>query len=142
MNFNIRNIDDLHGEISRLTDLHQEQKIALGHRFSSPSAIFSTVLTLFPKGVANGVRGAGFIGQDLVSLISRIALPLTLNKTIFRHSGFIIKTLVGLVSQKASNFITEDSVSSVWNKAKLLFNKVTGKNKKPKNMQGYGIPAV
>lgn len=142
MDLTIRNIDDLHSEISRLSNLQQEQKAALGERFNSPSAIFSTILSLFPKSAAaDGIRG-NLLNQDYFGLLSRIVLPFALNKTLFRHSNFIVKTLVGLVSQKASHFISEDSVSSVWDKAKGLFNKVTGKGKKEKDLQGYGIPPM
>jgi len=42
---------------------------------------------------------------------------------LFKNSGFIIKALVGLVSQKASGYINEDSVMGVWDKVKHLFSK-------------------
>ncbi|WP_432328600.1 hypothetical protein ACRQ5D_07050 [Mucilaginibacter sp. P25] len=48
-----------------------------------------------------------------------------MNKTLFKHSNFLVKTLVGLVSQKASNYVNEDTVSSIWDKAKTLFAKFT-----------------
>jgi hypothetical protein len=54
-------------------------------------------------------------------------IPLTLNKTLFKHSNFLVKTLVGLVSQKASNYVNEDTVSGIWSKAKALFAKFTKK---------------
>lgn len=144
MDLPIRNIDNLHSEIARLTGLQQQQKEALHERFSSPSALFATALSLFPKSpTTDSIRG-NLLNQDYFGLISRIVLPLALNKTIFRHSNFIIKALVGMLSQKASHFISEDSVSSLWDKAKGLFNKVTGKNKAPKekDLQGYGIPPM
>jgi hypothetical protein len=130
----IRNIFELQGEIGRLKNLEIEQAVALKARFSGPSAIFSTVLSLFPKSAAvDSVRGAGFFNQDILGLISRFVLPLTLNKTIFKHSGFIVKTLVGILSQKASHYISEDNVSGVWDKAKGLFNNLfKKKDKQPK----------
>ena len=138
----IRNIDDLHSEIARLKGLQIEQKTALSERFSSPGEIFSTAMSLFPKSPAT----EGFKGQDMFGLLSRIVLPLALNKTLFRHSNFIIKAIVGLASQQASHFISEDSVSGLWDKAKGLFDKITKKdpNKKPKtkDLKGYGIAAV
>jgi len=144
MDLPIRNIDDLHSEIARLSGLRQQQKEALNERFSSPSAIFSTIFSLFPKSPAtDGIRG-NLLNQDYFGLLSRIILPFALNKTLFRHSGFIVKTLVGMVSQKASHFISEDTVTGLWDKAKGLFNKVTGKgkSKKKKNLQGYGIAPI
>lgn len=141
MDLPIRNINDLNSEIARLTGLQQQQKEALHERFNGPSALFSTVLSLFPKSpTADSIRG-NLLNQDYFGLLSRIILPFALNKTLFRHSNFIIKALVGMLSQKASHFISEDSVTSLWDKAKDLFNKVTSKSKSPKkkNLQGYGI---
>jgi len=138
----IRNIDDLHSEIARLKGLQIEQKTALSERFSSPSEIFSTAMSLFPKSTAT----EGIKGQDMFGLLSRIVLPLALNKTLFRHSNFIIKAIVGLASQQVSHFISEDSVSGLWDKAKGLFDKFTKKDPdkkhKPKDLKGYGIAAV
>src|ERR1700733_5863552 len=117
MDLPIRSISDLREEIYRLKQIEQEQGIALGQRFKNPSALLSTFMSLFPRSVnADGTTEPGFFNQDLVGLISRFVLPFTLNKTIFRHSNFLIKTLVGLVSQKASHFITEDSVTGIWDK--------------------------
>lgn len=144
MNPSIKNVDDLQSEISRLTALHQVQKTAISERFNSPSSILSTIVSLFPKPAADGIRGTGVLEQDYFGLISRFLLPFALNKTLFRHSNFIIKTLVGLVSQKASHYISEDALSNIWDKAKGLFTKLTGKkgDDKAKDLQGYGIPKV
>ncbi|MES2278463.1 MAG: hypothetical protein V4592_20700 [Bacteroidota bacterium] len=147
MNLQIRNIDDLHSEIARLKGLEQEQKAAIGQRFSSPSAIFSTLFSVFPKSAATeGIKESGVFSQDYFGLLSRIILPFALNKTVFRHSNFIVKTLVGLVSQKASHFISEDSVTGIWDKAKSLLGKFTAGKKskpvKPENLKGFGIPPM
>ncbi len=127
----INNVRDLKAEIVRLKLLREEQGKAIGERFSSPSAVFSTVVSLFPK----RTPGSGFdiFHQDFFGLLSRILLPLTLNKTIFRNSNFIMKGIVGFLSQKASHFINEDSVMGLWDKVKHLFEK---KDKK----EDYGIP--
>ena len=141
MDLPIRNISDLRGEISRLKSAEREQNIALGLRFKNPSALFSTVLTLFPKELnPDGSKKQGFFDQDMFGMLSRLILPLTLNKTIFKNSNFIIKTLVGLVSQKASHFITEDSVTGVWDKAKLLFTKFTKNKHKHEETTHHDIP--
>ncbi|WP_374950942.1 hypothetical protein [Mucilaginibacter sp.] len=124
----VKNIHDLKVEIARLKNLEAHQAVALKARFSSSSAIFSTLLTLFPKSpTVDGVKGAGFFDQDFLGLISRIALPLTLNKTLFKNSNFLVKTLVGILSQKASHYISEDAVGGIWSKAKGIFAKFTKK---------------
>ncbi|MBE9583901.1 hypothetical protein IM792_05530 [Mucilaginibacter sp. JRF] len=127
----IKNIDDLRSEIARLTIAEDVQSVALKLRFSSPSALFATALSIFPKSATlDGVKGAGFFKQDFLGLISRFLLPLTLNKTLFRSSNFLVKALVSVLSQKASNYISEDSVTGVWGKVKGLFSSF-GKKKKP-----------
>lgn len=125
----IRNSWELREEIIRLRALEKEQAIAIKQRFSSPAAIFSTLYSLFPKS-AGGEKHTNIFNQDFVSILSRFLLPLTLNKTLFRKSGFIVKALVGLVSQKASGYINEDSVVSVWDKIKGLFHKKVPSAKK------------
>ena len=132
MDIVIKNSSDLKAEIIRLRMQEQAQSLEIKARFSSPSAIFHTVLSLFPRSSsADGSKG-NILNQDFFGLISRILLPLTLNKTLFRNSNFLIKGLVGFLSQKASHFITEDSVVGIWGKIKSVFDK------KPKT--DYGIP--
>jgi len=127
MDTRIRNITDLRIEISRLKELEREQGAAIGRRFSSPTTTFATIYSLFSGSTdADGTK-KGIMHMDYVGLLSRILLPFTLNKTIFRNSGFVVKALVGLVSQKASGFITEDSVAGVWDKAKSFLTNLTAK---------------
>jgi hypothetical protein len=131
----IRNSVDLREEIIRLRALEKEQELALKLRFNSPAATFSTIYSLFPKG-AGGENRHNIFNQDFVSILSRFLVPLTLNKTLFRNSGFIVKTLVGLVSQKASGYINEESVISVWDKVKGLFHR---KKETVKTNYPYGL---
>ncbi|WP_439699091.1 hypothetical protein ACFGVS_13965 [Mucilaginibacter sp. AW1-7] len=131
MSYQIRSINDLQEEIFRLKTLESHQSAALKARVSSPSAIFSSVMSLFPRSVdSDGVRSSGLFHPDIINLVSRFVIPLTLNKTLFRNSNFLVKTLVGLVSQKASNYVNEDSVSGIWGTVKGLFEKFTKKKSK------------
>jgi len=123
MDVQVRNINDLRSEIERLRGMEREQSIAIGQRFSSPSAIFSTIFSLFSSHSGATGEKTSIFDQDIVALLSRFILPFTLNKTLFRNSNFLVKTLVGLVSQKASHFITEDTVTGIWDKIKNLFNR-------------------
>jgi len=146
MSILIHNVDDLKVEITRLKNLEVEQGAVLKTRFSSPAAILSTAMSLFPgSATADGVKHAGLFKQDFLGLISRIALPLTLNKTLFRNSNFLVKTLVGVLSQKASNYISEDAVTGVWGKAKGMFDKLFHKKEKPVEKEvvvAYAPPVV
>ncbi|HVW97188.1 MAG TPA: hypothetical protein VHA56_14550 [Mucilaginibacter sp.] len=139
MEMPIKNISDLRGEIYRLKQLEVEQGKAIGLRFKNFSTTISTLGTLFPKSLTPDGKSSSFFDQDLVGLISRFVLPFTLNKTIFRKSNFIVKTIVGLVSQKASHFISEDTVVGLWDKVKSLFEK---KEKKPSNTERNSIPPL
>ena len=132
MDISIKNSTDLKAEILRLRSLKEQQGTEISARFSSPGAIFSTFLSLFPKRDSDGSK-ANILNQDFFGILSRILLPLALNKTLFRNSNFLVKTLVGFLSQKASHFISEDSVVSLWDKVKHVFEK---KDKNP----DYGIP--
>ncbi|GAA4335987.1 hypothetical protein GCM10023149_44340 [Mucilaginibacter gynuensis] len=127
----IKSIDDLRSEISRLELAETQQAALLKQRFSSPSALFATALTLFPKSAtADGIKSAGFFKQDFVGLISRFVLPVLLNKTFFRKSNFLVKALVGVLSQKASAYVNEDTVTGVWGKLKSLVGNIhLGKKK-------------
>jgi hypothetical protein len=124
----INNIDDLRAEIALLKVQKTEQELAIKEHFSSPSAIFNTV---FSGLTTPAVKKALFDPEDLIALVSRLFLPFALNKTLFRNSNFLIKILVGLVSQQASGLINNKTVSSVWDTIKSLIDKV--KKKKPAN---------
>jgi hypothetical protein len=129
----INNIDDLRDEIARLKAQKNVQEAAIKEHFASPKAIFQTLLAPF-KG--SDIKESLFNHEDILSLVSRFFLPFALNKTFFRKSNFLIKALVGLVSQKASGFITQDNVTSIWDKIKSFIPSRKA-NKKPVD---YGIP--
>jgi len=139
MDPSIKNSWDLRQEIIRLKGLEEEKSIALKARFSSPVAIFSTLYSLFPKTNHNGEDRSNIFNQDFVSIISRFLIPLTLNKTLFKNSGFLVKALVGLVSQKASGYVNEDSVVGLWDKAKSLFTNLTKKKDTAHDNYPYSI---
>jgi hypothetical protein len=125
----IKNSWDLKEEIVRLRSEEKVQLVAIKERFNSPAAIFSTLYSLFPKSNHTGENKSNIFNQDFVSIISRFLIPLTLNKTLFKNSGFLVKALVGLVSQKASGYVNEESVGSIWDKAKALIASFTKKDK-------------
>ena len=125
----IKNSWDLKEEIVRLRALEKVKSSALQERFSSPAAVFSTMYSLFPKSKHTDENRSNIFNQDFVSIISRFLIPITLNKTLFKNSGFLVKALVGLVSQKASGYVNEDSVGSLWDKAKGLIAHFTKKDK-------------
>lgn len=120
----IKTIHDLRNEIVRLETLSVQQEVAIKQRFSSPSTIYKTLLTVFPK--SSGSSGSkpmqlnGLLNQDLIATLSKFLLPLTLNKTLFRGSGFLTRSIVTFLSKKASTYINQDSVNTSWDKIKTL----------------------
>ena len=128
MTLPIKNSVELRHEIYRLQGVEAEQSEALKKRFSSPGAVFSTVMSLFPKSDDKEDKNSSLFNQDFIGLISRFVLPIALNKTLFKNSGFIVKTIVGLLSQKASHYINEDSVGGIWGKMKHLFEENVTEN--------------
>jgi hypothetical protein len=135
----IKNIEDLRLEIYRLKGVEREQSMALNKRFNTPSALFSTLFSLIPtrSKTADGEKNNGFFDQDIVGLISRVALPFLLNRTLFRNSNFIVKAIVSIISQKASHFISEDSISGIWQMISALF-----KTKSEETPEHRAIPAL
>ena len=129
MNTLIRNRSDLRTEIFRLQQAKLEKEIALKQHFSSPGAILSTVYGLITGSSKSDDKDEP--KQDWVGFISRFIIPLTLNKTLFRGSGFLMKALVGIASQKAANYVSTDTVTGIWDKAKGLVGGLFSKKPKP-----------
>jgi hypothetical protein len=127
----ILNSSDLKAEILRLRQLREQQGNALKERFESPMVAFSTLMSAFPKGTKFKYD---IFNQGFLEMISGILLPLTLNKTIFRNSNFLVKGIVGFLSQKASHLVSEDSVARVLGMVRSLFEKRKVKH------EDYGIP--
>ncbi len=148
----IKTIHDLRNEIVRLETLNVQQQAAIKQRFSSPSSIYKTLLSAFPKPpVTNTGEKASpltsIFNQDLIATISGYLLPLTLNKTLFRGSGFITRSIVTFLSKKASGYINHDSVNTGWDKFKTMVSNVklpdavASKTKPFENLLAKFLPA-
>jgi hypothetical protein len=129
MNTLIRNRSDLRAEIFRLQQAKLEKQIVLKQHFSSPGAILSTVYGLITGSSKSDDKEEP--KHDWVGFLSRFIIPLTLNKTLFRGSGFLMKALVGIASQKAANYVSTDTVTGIWDKAKGLLGGLFSKKPKP-----------
>lgn len=118
----IKSIHDLRNEIVRLETLTVQQEATIKQRFSSPKIIYKTLLSVFPKSAVNksgdGVNVGALLNQDVVATISKFLLPFTLNRTLFKGSGFITKSIVNFLSERASGYINQDTVVSGFDKIK------------------------
>jgi hypothetical protein len=123
----IKSIHDLRNEIVRLETLNVQQEAAIKQRFSSPSTIYKTLLTAFPKsadGSGKSLNAKSLFNQDIVSAVSQFLLPLTLNKTLFKGSGFITRSIVTFLSKKASGYINQENVTTGVDKVKNMLSTV------------------
>jgi len=76
---------------------------------------------------------------NISSKLMSMFLPVVMNSTLFRGSGFITKALVGLATSKVGKTMDAEHLSAIFNSIKGLF---TGKKKKEKpGFVDYGIPA-
>jgi hypothetical protein len=136
-NYNIRNLQDLEARKHELKveytlkqdDLKRDTKAyfkqftlgALIKKYATPSNLFKADEKLN-------------ISSTAMSLI----LPMIMNKTIFRGSGFITKALVGLASGKVGKSLDAEHLSAIFNSVKGWFSKKN--EKKEKKFVDYGIP--
>jgi hypothetical protein len=75
---------------------------------------------------------------NISSKIMSFVLPIVMNSTIFRGSGFITKTLVGLATNKVGKTLDAEHLSSMFNTVKGLFTKK--KKVVTPAFKDYGIP--
>ena len=137
--YNINNLEDLHAAVSTLKAEYTIQentliadskayisRFTLGNlikRYATPSAFFK-------------VDEKYNLSSSLISLV----LPFVMNSTLFRGSGFLTKTLVGLASNKVGKSLDAEHLSGLFNSVKSWF--VSDKKKKGKSQEyvDYGIP--
>lgn len=84
---------------------------------------------------------ANFVKLDEKTHISgkimSVVLPLLLNRTVFKGSGFLTKTLATFISGKVGRSLDTEHLTGVFNVVKSLFK---GKGKKKSAFVDYGIP--
>jgi hypothetical protein len=144
MRTKIQNIDNLRQEISRLglvrTVLESELKIEtqkITSRLRVPLMLLSKVNDFF--GVSNDVSGKK-TGEDWLSSIFRIGLPVMMNKFLFPKSGFIVKSVIELISQNAAKTVNKELLSDVLEKLFEWIKSPRTKTKKEPELADYGIP--
>jgi hypothetical protein len=122
MDTTISNTAGLKLEIARLKQKREDQELVIKQHFKSPKAIFGTLKSIFYKPSVTDELTApnNWAGKDITAWLSKLLLPITLNKTLFRKSNFIVKALVRLASQKASTFVNDKNVQTFWDKAKTV----------------------
>lgn len=126
---------ELRAEIDFLKVKAFKDEEALKEGFKSPSAI----LGLFKTDSSKKSFTHDLMQQDILTNISRVLLPLLLNGVVFKKSGFITKTLITFLSQKAAKQVNSDKVSGLLDKFSSIF-KGNGKPQRSAHIRDYGIP--
>ena len=131
---------ELRAEIDFLKVKQFKYEEALKEKFSSPSAIFGSIAGLFKTDTGKKSFMQDLMQQDFITNISRVILPIFLNGVLFKKSGFITKTLITFLSQKAAKQVNSDKVSGILDKLKGIFQRTNGSLRKSPAVRDYGIP--
>ncbi len=134
----INNIEELRVRIQLLKADYTGREILLKEDSRNYINQF-TILNLFkkftsPEGFSK-LDGTTNISGKIMSLV----LPLILNNTLFRSSGFITKAVGAFVSGKIGKSIDVESVSGIFHTIKSLFASKK-KDKQKLEYVDYGIP--
>lgn len=158
MKSKINNINDLKLEIARLSVLKREQEGYLGDQYKllknkveTPSRILGAVTSNIPgvsmvKGLFSSIGNAAAGKNDSSSATRksdwltkavRLGLPLILNRTVLKNSGWLKKSLVLLASEGAAGQINQDKVGSFVSKITDFIRPKKGKKKKHKDIESF-----
>lgn len=135
MSTKINNIDELRAEIARLKRLKEEQELYLGvqytllnNKLSAPYRVISSIISRMPgyelvKGLVSSSSQGGSDNHkknenssDWLTRTLQLGLPLVLNRTLLKKSGWLNKSLVLFASEAAAGQINQNSVASAISK--------------------------
>jgi hypothetical protein len=144
----IQNIDDLDSEINRLNIQRLEyendlqvitDKISL--KFDIPVMIFNKISNFLGSLFGNGTDNASKQeNTDWVTNVFRVGIPVFLNKFVFPRSGFLMKSVVAMVSQTAAKNVNKDSMTQIIDKVANWIKTSKPRTKKDPILADYGIP--
>jgi hypothetical protein len=147
MRTKIQNSDDLRSEILRLrisrSEIESELKTEtdrITQRFRVPLMIFGKVNDWVSPMFKPGRNEQGSLNQDWITSIFRIALPVVMNKFIFPKSGFLLKSVVELLSQNTAKTVNKDVLTDLINKLSDWIKSSKRKKKQEPELEDYGIP--
>lgn len=136
--YNIKNLNDLQVRMLSLKVDYKMQEVVIKDDVKAYAKQF-TPGNLIKK----YATPSSFLKVDdklnISSKVMSFVLPVLMNSTLFRGSGFITKTLVGLATSKVGKTLDAEHLSAIFNSVKGLFG-----SKKKKEKTGayvdYGIP--
>ena len=144
MGIKIQNIDDLREEVVRLevvrTEIETELKVEaqkITSKIRIPLMLLRKLNNFF-AGSKDKSRTKD--GEDWVTSIFSIGLPLLLNRFLFPKSGFIVKSIIELISQTTAKTVNADLMVQIIEKISRWIKSTGSRNKKEAGMVDYGIP--
>jgi hypothetical protein len=136
-NYDIQNLNDLQTRMLSLKVDYQLQEDMI----KSDVKIYVKQFTLGNLIKRYATPSAFLKVDDKLNISSRLmsmVLPVLMNSTLFRGSGFITKTLVGLATSKVGKTLDAEHLSAIFNSVKGLFS--SKKKEKKAGYVDYGIP--
>jgi len=147
MRTSIQNSDDLRMEILRLRTVRSEiegdlkvETDRITNRFRVPLMLFTKVNDWITPMFKSSRNEPGNLSQDWVTSIFRIGLPVLMNKFIFPKSGFLLKSVVELLSQNTAKTLNKDVVTDLINKFSDWIKSGKQKKRDVPAIDDYGIP--
>ena len=144
----IENINDLRAEIIRLRAKRLDQEIELTKvtarikaRLHFPVLVYNKISDFFIEMFGDNPENLNKTEhRDWVTNILRVGLPVALNKFLFPRSGFLLKSVVALVSQKAAKNVNKDSITDLFDKVTNWIKISKPTTRKEPVLPDYGIP--
>jgi len=147
MRTKIHNSDDLRMEILRLRTLRYgiEDKLKIETdkivgKFHLPLMLLRKVNNWVSPMFKDNRNEPGRLNQDWVTSIFKIGLPVVMNKFLFPRSGFLLKSVVELLSQNTAKTVNKDVVTDLINKFSDWIKTSKRKKKLGPATDDYGIP--
>ncbi len=135
---NIQNIDELHLQVQALK-LAYKQK---GEVLKTDVKIYAKQFTL-TNVIKKYATPNALLKLDehthITSKLMAMLLPIVLNGTLFKGSGFITKAIMALTSSKIGKAVDAELLTGIFNYIKTLFFAKKSKANKPA-FTDYGIP--
>lgn len=136
----IENIDMLRSELLRLK-MHQYQlEHSMRQDVKGIKESFKSPLKFFGVGKEKALTGSQ--NEDWVTGALRIGLPWAINTLMFKRSGFILKTVIALISQKAAGKVNKNTLANLVDMATDFVKgfKIKHPQGRPIHHSDYGIP--
>ncbi|TDO19162.1 hypothetical protein [Pedobacter duraquae] len=137
--YNIQNLEELQGRIAELKAVYNSQ----GKLIVEDSKLYVKQFTLGALIKKYATPSSLLKVDDKLNISSKVmslVLPVLMNSTLFRGSGFITKTLVGLATSKVGKTLDAEHLSAIFNSVKSWFGGDKKKKVKPVGYVDYGIP--